>query len=407
MKTSIVLHKILNRLRKVARRSIPHNLHYRPTGIWRVEETGAQDPTTVVVHPIYPQLVTTLDISEELYRACSAYWKPQRSVVTDYVVVEVPEGRIHTDSESSVAVISRDNRVVTNVSLSLQDGKVCDDAQNNIFRQRYFSEPHRLKGTVFTLLSGGAGVNNIGHWFLDVLPRLHLLERSGLLGEVDWFLVPSTRYSYQTETLALLGIPSHKIISSEEHPHVVADRVIASTAPRGRHTLVPRWLLDYMRGAFLKHQAPGPEVGSVEAEGPFLYISRRDSSIRNVLNEEELQGVLGRYGFNTIVSSGYSILDKIRLFSRARFVMSPTGAGLISILFCQPGTKLVEIFNEGFVIEPFYDIATKLELDYRYIICKSPTGKPAKNAAEGQRDHLVVETQQVEELLRETVNPVQ
>jgi capsular polysaccharide biosynthesis protein len=389
---------------------IPHNLRYRPTGVCPVETALPQDRPEVVVHPIYPRLVTTLDISEELYQACSEYWKPQRSVVTDYVVVEVPQGRIHTDNESSVAVISRNNRVVTNVSLTLRDGKVCDDSQNNIFSQRFFSEPHRLKGTVFTLLSGGAGVNNISHWFLDVLPRLRLLQESGLFDWVDWFLVPSTRYSYQTETLSLLGIPSERVISGEDHAHVAADRVIASTAPRGRHTLVPRWLLDYLRGAFLA-QAPqedaGPEAHAVAAEGPFLYISRRDSSIRNVLNEGELQGVLAGYGFSTIVSSGYSIVEKVRLFSKARFVMSPTGAGLISVLFCQPGTRLVEIFNEGFVIEPFYDIATKLELDYRYIICKSPSGKKARNAAQGQRDHLVVEPRQVEEVLRRAIQPPQ
>ena len=353
------------------------------------------------MHSIYPNLTTTLDISEELYQACSEYWKPQKSVVTDYVVVEVPEGRIHTDNESSVAVISRNNRVVTNVSLSLQDGKVCEDAQNNIFKQKYFSEPTRFKGTVFTMLSGGAGINNIGHWFLDVLPRLHLLQKSGLFDKVDWFLVPSTRYSYQTETLHLLGIPAEKIISSDDYTHLSADCIIASTAPRGRHTLVPKWLLDYMRGAFLTQEAPTQVANEVEAVGPFIYISRRDSTIRNVLNEAELQKVLGTYGFHTIVSSGYTIMDKIRMFSKAKFVMSPTGAGLISILFCQPGTKLVEIFNEGFVIEPFFDIATKLELDYQYIICKSRHGKKAKNAAQGQHDHLVVETQKVEQLLRQ------
>lgn len=404
MKASVLLKKAKNRLAKTARQIIPHNLHFRPTGVLRVEEAlPLQELPEVVIHSIYLQHTTTLDISEDLYQACSEYWKPERSVVTDYIVVEVPQGRIHTDSESSVAVISRDNRIITNVSLSLgQDGKVCDDAQNNIFRQRSFSSPTRLEGTVFTMLSGGAGINNIGHWFLDVLPRLHLLQKSGLFDKVDWFLVPSTRYSYQTETLSLLGIPSEKVISGEDCTHLAADRIIASTAPRGRHTLVPRWLLDYMRGAFITQeaQAQGQEAGTVEAEGPFIYISRRDSSIRNVLNEEELQQVLGRYGFSTLVSSKHSMVDKIRLFSKAKFVVSPTGAGLISILFCQPGTKLVEIFNEGFVIEPFYDIATKLELDYRYIICKSPKGKKARNAAQGQRDHLVVETQQVEEVIR-------
>ncbi|HEY4651309.1 MAG TPA: glycosyltransferase family 61 protein [Pontibacter sp.] len=407
MKYNIILKKAAKRFKKIAKHIVPHHMHLRPNGVYTIPPLIADSQPFyegITIHSIYPNHVTTLDISEDLYQACSEYWKPQRSVITDYVVVEIPEGRLHTDNESSIAVLSRDNKLIDNVSLSLLNGKVTGPEQNNIFRQRLFTEPVKVQGTVFTMLSGGAGINNIGHWFLDVLPRLHLLQKSNLFDQVDWFLVPSTRYSYQTETLELLGIPKEKIISGEEYTHLVADRLIASTAPRGNHTLVPQWLLTYVREAFVSVVA-SPEPEPVQAEGPLLFISRKDSSVRNVLNEDELQQVLKQYGFNTILSSKLSITDKINLFSKARFVLSPTGAGLISMLFCQPGTKLVEIFNEGFVIEPFYDIATKLDLDYKYIICKSQ-GKRARNATQGQHDHLVVETDKVEAILEQMVKPV-
>ncbi|MBC5773091.1 glycosyltransferase family 61 protein [Pontibacter sp. KCTC 32443] len=406
MQFEILLTKATKALKKIAKRVIPKNKRYRPVSVQTIELSELSTPISynnIVVHSIYPQHLTTLDITEDLYQACSEYWKPQRSVITDYVVVEVLNGRLHTDNESSIAIITKDNKLVDNVSLSLKDGKVTKPENNNIFSQQMFSEPVRLQGNVFTMLSGGAGINNIGHWFLDVLPRLHLLQQSGLFDQIDWFLVPSTRYSYQTETLELLGISKEKIISGETHTHIVADKIIASTAPRGNHTLVPKWLITYMREAFLP-AVPTEEQQPVQSEGPFLFISRRDSSVRNILNEDELQQVLGHYGFNTILSSKLSITDKIKLFSKAKVILSPTGAGLISMLFCQPGTKLVEIFNEGFVIEPFFDIATKLELDYKYIICKSQ-GRKATNAKQGQHDHLVVETEKVEQLLEQIVEP--
>lgn len=404
MKTTILIKKGIKRLYKTTKRLIPFNTQFKPTGTCPIDpDRISQNEQEVVVHSIYPRYVTTLNISEDLYEACSEYWKPKRRVVTDYVIVEVPNGRIHTENECSVAVISQQNRIIENVSLSLEEGKVVEEASNNIFKQRYFSKPQEIRGTVFTMLSGGAGINNIGHWFLDVLPRLHLLQKSGLFHQVDWFLVPGTRYSYQTETLEMLGVPPHKIISGETCTHLKADKIIASTAPRGNYTLVPEWLITYMRESFLS-AANQPEAVEVKSEGPFLYISRRDSSIRNVLNEGELQDVLGQYGFETIVSSGLSVMEKVKLFSKAKLVLSPTGAGLISMLFCQPGTKLVEIFNEGFVIEPFYDIATKLDLDYKYIICKAQGGKKAKNATQGQHDHLVVETDKVEALLQQIAN---
>ncbi|MDO6388889.1 glycosyltransferase family 61 protein [Pontibacter sp. BT731] len=397
MKPKVFYDKSTKRLKKILGRIIPHNTRFRPDGVFQINTKSetTSPPSEVKVYSIYPNLTTPLEISEDLYQACSDYWKPKRSVTTDYVVVEVPNGRIYTDNESSVAIMSQQNHIIENVSLSLVDGKVVSADQNNIFTQSYFQAPTRFPGTVFSMLTGGAGLNNIGHWFMDVLPRLHLLRESGLYNEVDWFLVPSTRYGYQTETLELLGIPAEKIITSVEYHHLTADRVIASTAPRGSHTLVPRWLGQYIRNSFLplvQHEVL-PESERV----PYLYISRSDSAMRNVLNEKELLEALEPYKFKSIVSSKYSILEKIRMFSQAKVVVSATGAGLISMFFCKPGTKIIEIFHEGFVIEPFYDIATKIDLDYDYLICKGD--KPVHNADEGQRQHLLVDTNQVVEIL--------
>ncbi|MBD1395617.1 glycosyltransferase family 61 protein [Pontibacter sp. JH31] len=397
MKPKVFYDKSTKRLKKILGRYIPHNTRLRPIGICQIDlndNTSCAD-SEVTVHSIYPNLTTPLEISEHLYKACSDYWKPKRSVTTDYVVVEVPNGRIYTDNESSVAIVTQENRLVENVSLSMIDGKVVSPEQNNIFEQSYFQVPTRFKGTVFSLLTGGAGLNNIGHWFMDVLPRLHLLRESGLYDEVDWFLVPSTRYGYQTETLELLGIPSEKIITGAEYHHLTADRIIASTAPRGNHTLVPRWLGQFIRDSFLP--LVQEEEMAVSETAPNLYISRSDSAIRNVLNEKELLEALETYKFKSVISSKYSILEKIKMFSQAKVVVSATGAGLISMFFCKPGTKIIEIFHEGFVIEPFYDIATKIDLDYDYIICKGD--KPVHDAAEGQRQHLFVETDQVVEIL--------
>ncbi|WP_266204805.1 glycosyltransferase family 61 protein [Pontibacter kalidii] len=397
MKLKAYYTKGTKKLKKILGRYVPHNTHYRPGDVCRInlEQLTANNPREIRVHPIYPGLTTELNISEDLYEACSEYWKPKKKVQTDYMVVEVPNGRIYTDNESSVAVVSQYNRLVENVSLSLTSGKVSEPNLNNIFEQRYFNPPVKYNGTVFSLLTGGAGLNNISHWFVDVLPRLHLLRESGLYDKVDWFYVPSTRYDFQRETLELLGIPQEKIIAGDKFPHIAADCIIASTAPRGNHTLVPKWLCDYLQEAFLPYAEEENEL--ITPDTPYLYISRSDSKIRNILNEKELLEALEPYGFRSIVSSGLNIKEKIRLFSRAKVVLGATGAGLISMIFCKPGTKMIEIFNEGFVIEPFYDIATKIDLDYDYIICQG--NKRVRNADQGQREHLVVETDKVVEIL--------
>ncbi|MBF8963732.1 glycosyltransferase family 61 protein [Pontibacter sp. FD36] len=387
--------KIINRLKKITGRFVSHNIRYRPQSIFRLHADDAQAQREARLYPVYPALRTTLDIPEALYEACSAYWKPQREVTTDYEVVEAPNGRIYTDNDSTVAIISKYNRLIENVSLSMKEGKVTENGYNNIFEQRYFSTPTRFEGTVFSLLTGGAGLNNISHWFVDVLPRLHLLKESGLYDKVDWFLVPSLRYGFQLETLRLLGIPDAKLIAGDEHPHIMADCIIASTAPRGNHTLVPQWLCQYIQGAFVPLATQETEADQQDVK---LYISRSDSKLRQVENEAELVEALKPYGYRSVVLSQLSVLERIKLFSRASSVVSATGAGLVSMMFCKPGTQVIELFHEGFVVEPFYDIATKMGMDYSYIICKS--NSLVKDAGQGQHENLKVELPELVELIR-------
>jgi hypothetical protein len=388
--------KIKRRLKKLASFIFPFNTHLRPSHVFLLDsDKKITEPNQdVIPHFIYPKLVTKLTIANDLYEACSTYWKPKRQAVTDYVVVEVPGGRIHTDNESSVAIINRCNHLIENVSLSLRHSKVTDSGFNPIFEQRYFTKPVQFKGTVFSMLTGGAGLNNISHWFLDVLPRLHLLQKSGLYNEVDWFLVPSLQYNYQVETLHILGIPQEKIIAGDVYPHITADKIIASTAPRGNHTLVPAWLCDYVREAILP--LAHDHVTTIELT-PKIYISRSDSRYRCVTNEAGLVAELQQYGYKSFVLSELSTIEKIKLFSNAESVISATGAGLVNLLFCKPGTNVIEIFNEGFVVEPFYDIAARTELDYNYIICK---GRDVNNVGQGQRENLTVDIDRVIEMLR-------
>ncbi len=383
---------------KILGRIVPYNTRLKPTGVcsFNLQELETLNPSELKVHTIYPQAVTTLNISEKLFEACSEYWKPKRKVVTDFIVVELPNGRIYTDNESSVAVMTQFNRVVENVSLSLTDGKVTEPNLNNIFEQRYFTSPRKLNGTVYSLLTGGAGLNNISHWFVDVLPRLHLLQEGGLYDKIDWFLVPSLRYDYQRETLAILGIPAEKLIAGDLFPHITADCLVASTAPRGNHTLVPSWVCDYIQSSFM--QLADADDEPVE-EMPYIYISRSDSSVRNILNEQELVDQLEPYGFKTMISSKYSIRHKVKLFANAKVVMGACGAGLINFMFCKPGTTAIEIFNEGFILEPFYDIANKVDLNHQYIICKG--NSKIKDAGHGQREHVKIEIDKVIQLLEE------
>ena len=46
----------------------------------------------------------------------------------------------------------------------------------------------KIKGTVFSLLTGGGGNSNYWHWLFDVLPRINILENKIDLQSIDYFL---------------------------------------------------------------------------------------------------------------------------------------------------------------------------------------------------------------------------
>ncbi|MCC8455953.1 glycosyltransferase family 61 protein, partial [Streptomyces rochei] len=112
-----------------------------------------------------------------------------------------------------------------------------------------FLPVHHVKGTV-AVLSGNTSAIYY-HWIIDALPKLGLMELSGLdLDSVDKFLVRSYSGGFHKETLDILGIPENKIIESSKYPHVQADRMIVSSYP-GIVCCPTKWATDFLRSKFL------------------------------------------------------------------------------------------------------------------------------------------------------------
>jgi hypothetical protein len=387
-----VFDKLRRKLLKIIYQILYKNRIYKPIGVYpSVKEyidTNASEQARRV--DIYPKLVSTLHISNELYEVCSAYMRPLLTVETNYIVAIIPKGRIHTDNESSVAILSHDNKLIGDVSFNYKHGKIVSPEKNTIFKQNFFSTPKEVKGTVFTLLTGGAGLNNYFHWLVDSLPRIHLLKESGCFNQVDWFLVPRYHFSYQKETLQLLGITKDKIIEGDKYPHIQADTIIASTAPRGNFTIIPLWICDFLRSSF----ATFPK--KTQQNYRYVYISRKDSAIRHITNEEALWVMLKNYDFNRIILNELTFQEQVNLFMSAEVILAPHGAGLINLAFCNKGTKVLEIFASGYVKATYYDIAQKMGLNYHFMICPS---KIVQTAREGMKLDIFVGLDKIKTIL--------
>jgi len=74
-----------------------------------------------------------------------------------------------------------------------------------------------------------------------------------------------------------------------------------------------------------------------------IYVTRQNANYRNLINEGDIVNVLKKDGFRIVDLNNMDVFEQIDLFSNAKFVVSPTGSSLTNVVFCSPGTKVVEI----------------------------------------------------------------
>lgn len=281
-------------------------------------------------------------------------YKETRSFPRAFVAI-IPNGRVWGPHGT---IITPNHKLLWDVSLEWPSD--LPPEQYPIFQQRELPAVTYLEGTVASL--SFVGTPSYYHWFFDVLPRIHLLKESGI--SIDNYII-NTHSSFQYETLALLGIPREKIIQNTDDTnfHLQAKNLVVTSVPnRSRY---PKWEFDFLRNEFLNNQ----HINRL-TEFERIYISREDAHYRNVLNEDEVMHVLARYGFKKVVLSHLSLSEKINMFASTKIVVSALGSGLVHLLFCDPGTKVIEFLPPNFVDICFWRISNFLNLDYYYLMAE-------------------------------------
>jgi capsular polysaccharide biosynthesis protein len=157
---------------------------------------------------------------------------------------------------------------------------------------------------------------------------------------------------------------------------------VATSPVRGRLTHTPEWAGQFLQSILL----PPSPVG--RRFSPFVYLSRNDAPNRRVLNEAALEPLLAEYGFQTHLLTPYSQDERVALFAQARVVVSAVSAGLSNLVFCAPGTRVLELLPQTFVVPDYLELSTRLGLRYQYLVCPTPRQQKRRYAA--QREDLTV-----------------
>jgi capsular polysaccharide biosynthesis protein len=388
---------------------IPYNSEYRPSGFYQPKEVADKFKKQGAVYKvIYKDYVTELPIAKDFFNKVAPYtvYDKFESISDsnylihykdDYEVLKIPFGRIYSNNIDYVSIITSDNKLVNKFSYQFIVDKRATIKDHKILKQWLFIPPVNIDGNVFSLLAGFGATHNIAHWFFDSIPRIHLLKESGMFEETNFFIVPRYIYDYHIDSLNLLGIDKEKVIVGKEDTHIIAKNLIVSSHPRGdRSFLLPLWITQFLRTAYLH------ENDKEKSLPKRVFISRKDSKLRQITNEDELVKLLKEFGFETVLLSRYPLLEKIKLFFNAEIIVSASGAGLTSLFFGDKKSAIVEIFPEGFVFTHYYNIAYHVGMSYFPLICK--TDKPAKDMVSGQLEDMHVDIKEMKKILLQILN---
>jgi len=207
--------------------------------------------------------------------------------------------------------------------------------------------------------------SNYFHFIHEVLGRFALLEMNNI--EYDWLYIPYDNAMVQ-KVLTLWGIDPEKIISPADDNYCVqADEIVLpslvlNTNVRFNHigALIHPETMQYVQNKLVKNAIAKNSDKSFARK---IFISRKDSPARYILNEDEIFKLFEPLGFVRYELSKMTLEQQVLLFQNAEIVVGEHGAGFTNLLFCKSGTIVIELF-QALVDTCFWWLSRALHLQY-------------------------------------------
>ena len=225
-----------------------------------------------------------------------------------------------------------------------------------------------------------------GHWLLDELPRLLALPRGAAERVIAHATQPFGRLALEHR-----GWSGEAVLPAARDLHFQCEQLLVPSLV-GTVVEPARRALDRI-GAFASafHTAQSPW-------GERIYLTRERARRRRVSNETELWAELETFGFVKVRLEELSWPEQINAFRHAKVVVAPHGAGLANLVFCGPGTRVVELFSRSYLHGCFWRLAALQALDYWPIVPIG--GEPLGQAMTCNRLDVVADIRQVREALQ-------
>jgi capsular polysaccharide biosynthesis protein len=336
-----------------------------------VRSTAIQNVRTLAA----AETVTLASPHDDPFVPIGKYYREGSFVRPRIFVCDVPDAALHIGSGM---VCTRDMEVLADFEY-----RVTHYPQ---IRKRKPRNLKRLTGTYSTVNSCYA--TNIGHWWIDCLPRILSLAKVEPKSKIT-LLMPVSLGAVHRESLESV-LPSNFVV--EYHPDTKwlrLEKFLWPSMASGRcNYFLPAEYNEFMRRPIFKRF----NLPARHSKTARIYISRSRARWRRVLNEKAVCALLVRYGFKVVDLEDLSFREQVELFHQAEIVVGPHGAGLNTIMF-SGDIHIVVLYSTQVPQNYFHTQAIGLGQKHHFL-----------TASGGEDDDFEVDIPALEQLLKNELN---
>lgn len=208
--------------------------------------------------------------------------------------------------------------------------------------------------------------SNYWHWMTEVTLRVWMVRDQS---HKMILLLPENMRHTTFVTQSLEGFCFKNVFYIAEGKHLLVRNLCVPEVKRFADSYYPEDLWN-IRNHYLDRIKK-----DVNALGDKVYISRKRSEKRKVVNEGQVEGLLRKYGFDCVNNEELDFHEQVSLFSRAQYVISIHGAGLTNMLFMKENSKVLELYkkptnNNDWHSFAFWYMSNALGFEYHQQVCE-------------------------------------
>jgi len=197
--------------------------------------------------------------------------------------------------------------------------------------------------------------NNPWHIWIDVIAKMRLIEQK--LGERynQFVYILPNQSRYFERVVQALDTSIKYMFMSENDVWRFKHLYVPSMVNHDDGVIVPK-SLPWIRSRFLKNkQLP---------QNRKIFIDRAKGS-RRLTNKEEIFAILK--GWEILDLEQISIQEQINAFQQATDIIATHGAGLVNLVWCRPGTKVIEIVHEHTAKKVYPNLSHLMGLEHKVL----------------------------------------